>query len=243
MKSFSGLNRRRGAGLTLGLALLVVAALPAASAHAAGVSAVRFTDRCDGSVEVLLPNEYSSGNLIYTVNEELVVVGPGQRPVQSVAAAPTGDLVVHVSVQERDGKQYRTSHDWIEPDSCDAPTGEGQKRHAAAAAAGDASGSASGAGDADGSAYSAAAGGYGADQGGSDGQAYGSAAGAVDSDLGADAVHQDAFGLPARAQQPATGALALTGTNTMLLSAVGVLLVLVGVGLFRLRRRITFVAK
>ncbi|MFB9447350.1 LPXTG cell wall anchor domain-containing protein [Dactylosporangium vinaceum] len=233
------------------MALLVVAALPAASAHAAGVSAVRFTDRCDGSVEVLLPNQYSSGNLIYTVNEELVVVGPGQRPVQSVAAAPTGDLVVHVSVQERDGKEYRTSHDWIEPDSCDAPTGEGQKRHAAAAGdaggsasvAGDAGGSASVAGDAGGSAYSAAAGGYGADQGGSDGQAYGSAAGAVDSDLGADAVHQDAFGLPARAQQPATGALALTGTNTMLLSAVGVLLVLVGVGLFRRRRRITFVAK
>ncbi|MFI5908895.1 LPXTG cell wall anchor domain-containing protein [Dactylosporangium sp. NPDC051541] len=216
MNSVYHLARGCGVALALGLGPIIASVSPAAAAPAAAIS---FADRCDGGVDVTLANEHDSGNVVYAVGEDVVVVAPGQRSLHPVAAPAGGDpLVVTVVLEDRDGQEKQTAHTWEQPGDCD-DAGDGQ-------AAADSDQYAAGAPD-----------GYGPDGDGFD--------------FGLDSVGQGVSGQAANAEDPlavsgasATGALPVTGSDTALLGGGGVLLVLIGAGMVRLRRRrITFEAK
>ncbi|WP_433217501.1 hypothetical protein ACQP00_09845 [Dactylosporangium sp. CS-047395] len=255
-----------GVALALGLAPIVASLSPAAAAPTSGGSTVGYDDRCDGGVDVTLSNEHDSGNVVYTVNEDVVVVAPGQRSQRTVAAAAGGNpLVVQVALQDRDGKEERTAHRWKRPGDCDDPGARraidphGQSTSGAADGDGYAADDGDGyaADDADGDGYAADDTGTAADDdgygdaaddgygdGGAAGDGYGAAADGDGFDYGVDAVDQGVTGQAATATaldpstaHPAAAALAVTGTNTVRFGAAGVLLILFGAALLRMRRR------
>ncbi|MFI5908893.1 LPXTG cell wall anchor domain-containing protein [Dactylosporangium sp. NPDC051541] len=201
--------------------------------------AVRFADRCDGGADVEAPNPYTGRNLVFKINESVVVVGPGQRHLEHVPA-PTGDgeLVVKVEVHDQDDAVEQTVHYWSRPPTCstgreaggddDAGT-DGGYGPASGAVAGVDGPAAAGIG----SAVSAA------------GQAEPVAAsGETGPDLAAAAAGPGVAGAGAGSDVAAAGGLPVTGANVIELASLGVTLLAGGLALVRIRRqRIRFDAR
>ncbi|WP_433217495.1 LPXTG cell wall anchor domain-containing protein [Dactylosporangium sp. CS-047395] len=219
-------------------AAVLAGVLAPAVASAEGVAgqevAIRFIDRCDGGTDVEAPNPFSGRNLVFTINEAVIVVGPGQRHVEHVPApAGDGDLVVNVEVHDRDDAVAKTLHDWSRPKTCEAADDADAGHDAAADAGHDAA--------ADAGHDAAADAGYGAADGtaaaitGVAG-AVGPASDGLGTAMSADDVAR-ADSAAATEPDSAAAGLPVTGADVIGLASLGVTLVAGGLALVLIRRR------